>query len=356
MASMTWADRRVLVTGNTGFKGTWLCARLLRLGARVSGIALAPAGAHNIWVESGLERDVDAQFVDLRDADAAERAVVAADPEIVFHLAAQPLVRRGYREPVLTYATNVMGTVHLLDAIRRRTSVSTIVAVTSDKVYADAPVSGGYAEAARLGGADPYAGSKAAMELVIESYRAAYFSGGRGPALASARAGNVIGGGDFSEDRLLPDFFRAIERGEALVVRLPDAIRPWQHVLDPLDGYVRLAERLSSEPSAFSGAWNFGPAAGGVAVRDVLEVFARAWGQPEPVWRVEPSGEHETHRLEILADKSRRQLGWEPRWDTPAAVERTAVWYRDYLAGARVADLLERDLIEHASVPVAAPR
>jgi CDP-glucose 4,6-dehydratase len=344
---MTWADRRVLVTGHTGFKGAWLCAYLVRLGARVTGIALAADGAHNLWAQSGLERDVESQIVDLRDADATGRAVAGADPEIVFHLAAQPLVRRGYREPALTYATNVMGTVHLLDAIRHRSGVRAVVAVTSDKVYADVPVPGGYAEDARLGGADPYAGSKAAMELVVETYRAAYFSAGRGPAIASARAGNVIGGGDFSEDRLLPDFFRAIERGEALVVRQPDAVRPWQHVLDPLDGYVRLAERLIADPAAYSGAWNFGPTAGGVPVRDVLAAFARAWGQPEPSWRVEPSGEHETHRLEILAGKSRAQLAWEPRWETAAAVERTAAWYRDYLAGARPADLLERDLIEH---------
>ena len=333
----------MLVTGHTGFKGTWLCARLTRAGARVSGIALAPESPHDLWTASGLAADVDARIVDLRDTTATEHAVAAAAPEVVFHLAAQPLVRRGYREPVLTYATNVMGTVHLLEAVRTRTTARAVVVVTSDKVYADAPLPGGYGEDARLGGADPYAGSKAATELVVATYRSAYFSGGRGPGVATARAGNVIGGGDFSEDRLLPDFFRALEAGTALVVRRPDAIRPWQHVLDPLDAYLRLANALLENPATFAEAWNVGPAEA-IPVRDVVTWFAQACGRGPQAWRVEASGEHETHRLEIDAAKSRQRLGWSARWDTRTAVDRTAIWYRDYLAGVAAADLIERDL------------
>jgi CDP-glucose 4,6-dehydratase len=345
----SWHGRRVLVTGHTGFKGAWLCALLVRAGARVNGIALAPEGAHNLWSSAGLHDAVDARLVDLRDEAATAGAVEAARPEVVFHLAAQPIVRRGYREPVLTYATNVMGTVHLLEAIRRRSEARAVVVVTSDKVYADAPQPGGYGEDARLGGADPYAGSKAAAELVVETYRAAYFSGGSGPAVATARAGNVIGGGDFSADRLLPDFFRSLEAGTPLTVRRPEAVRPWQHVLDPLAGYLTLAEALLRAPAAFAEGWNFGPVEA-VPVRDVVAWFAQAWGGGAG-WRVEGGGEHETHRLEIDAAKSRRRLGWEPRWDTRAAVERTAAWYRDYLGGAPAAALIARDLEAFASLP-----
>jgi CDP-glucose 4,6-dehydratase len=214
-------------------------------------------------------------------------------------------------------------------------------------VYADAPLAHGYAEDARLGGNDPYSGSKAAVELVVETYRAAYFSGGRGPAVASARAGNVIGGGDFSADRLLPDVFRALEAGRELIVRRPDAIRPWQHVLDPLAGYLQLAEALLREPERYAQAWNFAPAHA-AAVRDVLAWFAEAWGSAGGLgYRIEPSPEHETHRLEIDAAKSREQLGWQPRWDARAATAQTARWYRDYLAGVPAAELLARDLHEH---------
>lgn len=342
-----WRGRRVLVTGHTGFKGAWLCARLVKAGARVTGIALAPVGAHNLWAAAHLEREVESHFVDLRDLDATERAIAAADPEVVLHLAAQPIVRRSYREPVLTYATNVMGTVHVLDSIRRCTSARAVVVVTSDKVYADAPLPHGYAEDARLGGADPYSGSKAATELIVETYRAAYFSGGRGPAIASARAGNVIGGGDFSEDRLLPDFFRAMETGRAMVVRQPDAIRPWQHVLDPVTGYLQLAEALLNDPQRFGEPWNFAPSVA-APVREVLAWFADAWGVGEgAAYRIEPSAEHETHRLEIDAAKSREHLRWQPRWDVRHAVAQTAAWYRDYLAGVPATELIARDLLAH---------
>ena len=342
-----WRQRRVLVTGHTGFKGSWLCAQLLKYGAHVTGLALPPEGAHNLWSATHLERDIESHFVDVRDLEAIERAVAAANPDVVLHLAAQPIVRRSYREPVLTYATNVMGTLHVLDSVRRRTSAKAVVVVTSDKVYADSPLATGYAEDARLGGADPYSGSKAATELIVETYRLAYFSDGRGPALASARAGNVIGGGDFSEDRLLPDFFRAMEAGRPMSVRRPDAIRPWQHVLDPLAGYLQLAEALLERPAQFSQAWNFAPAVA-APVRDILAWFAAAWGiAGGAAYTIESSAEYETHRLEIDAAKSRELLGWKTRWDAETAAAHTARWYRDYLAGAPAADLVARDLLGH---------
>lgn len=350
-----WHGRRVLVTGHTGFKGAWLCARLVHYGAHVTGMALAPDGPPNLWTAAQLEREVDSHAVDLRDLDAVERALRAAEPEIVLHLAAQALVRRGYREPVATYATNVLGTVHVLDAVRRCAQARAVVVVTSDKVYADAPSAHGYAEDARLGGADPYSGSKAAAELVVETYRSAYFSGGRGPALASARAGNVIGGGDFSEDRLLPDFFRARAARETMIVRSPDAIRPWQHVLDPLAGYLQLAQALVEQPERFAEAWNFAPAAA-ATVRDVLRWCADAWGiGGGAAYRIEPAPEHETHRLEIDAAKARAQLGWQGCWDAPSAVARTAHWYRDYLVGTPAAELVARDLRAHEDALTAAP-
>jgi CDP-glucose 4,6-dehydratase len=337
-----WRGRRVLVTGHTGFKGPWLCAVLRRLGAHVSAIALAPASTPNLWEDSGLAAEVDARTVDLRDRAACAAAVAAAAPEIVLHLAAQSLVRRGYREPVETYATNVMGTVHLLDAVRATPSITDVVVVTSDKVYADLPVAGGYTEDARLGGADPYAGSKACVELVVETFRQAYF--GNGPRLSSARAGNVIGGGDFSADRLVPDFVRAIAAGETLVLRSPDATRPWQHALDPIAGYLLVAESAAADP-AFVGAWNFGPSEQGVRVREVVAILARAWGREEAAaYRVEAAALHEAATLDVDAAKSRAQLGWAPRWTIAEALERTAVWYREYLAGNPARALVERDL------------
>ena len=337
-----WRGRRVLVTGNTGFKGAWLCALLHRLGARVSGIALAPETSPNVWQAAELAREVDAWTVDVRDAGAVGTAVADCAPEIVLHLAAQALVRRGYREPVETYATNVMGTVHLLDALRRTPSVTDIVVVTSDKVYADAPVRGGYTEDHRLGGADPYAGSKAAVELVVETFRQAYFADG--PRLSSARAGNVIGGGDFSADRLVPDFVRAIAAGTQLVLRSPDATRPWQHALDPLTGYLTLVERAAANPACV-GAWNFGPAEQGVRVREVVAILARAWGiDAAGAYRIEPAAEHESAELAVDAGRSRARLGWEPRWSVTEALERTAAWYRAFLDGAAARTLVERDL------------
>jgi CDP-glucose 4,6-dehydratase len=336
-----WRGRRVLVTGHTGFKGTWLCALLLRRGAAVAGIALPPDTEPALWNLVRYASDVESLTIDVRDRDAVAAAVARLRPQTIFHLAAQPLVLRGYAEPVETYATNVMGTVHVLDAARRCESTQQIVVVTSDKVYADQPSAGGYAEDARLGGADPYAGSKAAAELVVETYRSAYFSHPGAARVASARAGNVIGGGDFAPNRLIPDAFRALERGEPLVVRRPDAVRPWQHVLEPLDGYLTLAEALTAG-RARSNAYNFGPDAAERVDRVARRFLARIGANADALV-VEPSDAHETSLLAVDSTRARADLGWRPRWTTGEAVDATADWYRDYLTGEHAERLIARD-------------
>jgi CDP-glucose 4,6-dehydratase len=345
-----WNGRRVLVTGHTGFKGSWLCALLLRRGATVCGLALPPNTTPSLWALAPYSSYIDERMVDVRNAVGIDAAVSALRPQTIFHLAAQPLVRRGYAEPVLTYETNVMGTVNVLEAARHTDSVDSVVVVTSDKVYADAPQQGGYGEDARLGGADPYAGSKAAAELVVESYRSSYFSRGGSARIATARAGNVIGGGDFSADRLLADAYRAIVTGAPLWLRHPDAVRPWQHVLDPLHGYLLLAEALAQH-RVDGGPFNFGPDLT-ASVMEVADHFVRAMGgNPTSAIVVDPrgpAGEHETAALEVDSSRARNVLGWKPRWSPSAAIETAAAWYRDFIAGQPVEHLVARDLDAYA--------
>jgi len=344
-----WNGRRVLVTGHTGFKGTWLCALLLRRGATVSGLALPPNTTPSLWALAPYSSYVEERIVDVRNANGIDAALSEMRPQTIFHLAAQPLVRRGYAEPVLTYETNVMGTVNLLEAVRHTESADGVVVVTSDKVYADAPQPGGYTEDARLGGADPYAGSKAAAELVVETYRSAYFSRAGSARIATARAGNVVGGGDFSADRLLPDAYRAIVAGVPLRLRHPEAVRPWQHVLDPLHGYLLLGEALAQHKIE-GGAFNFGPDLTATAM-EAAQQFVGAMGGnlasgivPDPA----SGAEHETAVLEVDSSRARKQLGWKPRWSPGAAIETAAAWYRDFIAGQRVEHLITRDLDAYA--------
>jgi CDP-glucose 4,6-dehydratase len=342
-----WHGRRVLVTGHTGFKGSWLCALLLRRGATVAGIALPPETTPSLWALAPYAAAVEQRIIDLRDRDGIAAALAALRPQTIFHLAAQAIVRRGYAEPVETYATNVMGTVHVLDAARHCDGLQTVVVVTSDKVYADRPQAGGYTEDARLGGSDPYAGSKAAAELAVETYRSAFFGAAGAARIVTARAGNVIGGGDFSADRLLPDAYRAFAAGAPLVIRRPEAIRPWQHVLDPLHGYLRLAEATAAGSAGFA-AYNFGPQRA-ADVRTVVERFLRALGAgPGTTIAVEPSPEHETGMLAVDSSRAHSDLGWRARWSTEAAVDAAAAWYRDFHAGEPVARLVERDLDAYA--------
>lgn len=340
-----WRGKRVLITGHTGFKGAWLALWLRRLGAEVTGLAL-DASMPSLYRLAGVDSIIASHVVDLRDADAVAATLCAARPEIVFHLAAQALVRASYRDPLATFATNTMGTAHLLDALRGQGDVRVAVVVTTDKVYLNRERMEPYREDDTLGGHDPYSASKAAAEIVAASYRSAFLEA-QGVALATARAGNVIGGGDWSEDRLIPDAVRAWQSGTTLVVRRPDAVRPWQHVLDPLAGYLRLAESLWHTP-ALAGAYNFGPRTDEAAsVGEVVAIARAVYGSGE--WRAEgdSSGPHEAGRLSLAIDHARDVLGVAPRWALPEAVRRTMVWYRRLAEGASARELCEVDIADH---------
>jgi CDP-glucose 4,6-dehydratase len=322
-----YAGRRVLVTGHTGFKGSWLCLWLTNMGAHVSGLALSPDTSPAHWSLLDLSEVQDLR-IDLRDGQAVREAVARLRPEIIFHLAAQPLVRRSYREPLLTFDTNVGGLVHLLEAARATDSVQAIVNATTDKVYAEQTTDSGYREDHPLGGHDPYSTSKACAELVSECYRKSFFTG-TGLRLATARAGNVIGGGDWSEDRLVPDLVKAASASQALLIRNPDAVRPWQHVLDPLSGYLRLGQLLL-RGTAVEGAWNFGPAADAtMPVHALVDQMGRAW----PGLRIERHPGPHPHEAKILrldCSKAARELDWRPVWPAEDTIRHTIAWYRSY--------------------------
>ncbi|MBT8335228.1 MAG: CDP-glucose 4,6-dehydratase [Gemmatimonadetes bacterium] len=325
--------RSVLVTGHTGFKGAWLAAWLRRLGARVSGFALPPeAGRPALFDELDLASRVSSHLGDLRDREAVAAALGAEQPEIVFHLAAQSLVRRSYRDPLETWSTNIMGTAHLLEAVRATPSVRTVVVVTSDKCYENREWDLAYRESDALGGHDPYSASKGAQEILATSYRRSFLDG-RDPrtGLATARAGNVIGGGDWSEDRLLPDIVRALTAGEAVPIRRPGAVRPWQHVLEPLAGYLALAMHLRGDPETFGNAWNFGPdPSGSGTVREVVEQALESWGSGS--WTDLSSrddGPHEAGLLRLDCSRAMTRLDWRPVLDRGRAVDWTLSWYRD---------------------------
>ncbi|MDP1867813.1 MAG: CDP-glucose 4,6-dehydratase [Bradyrhizobium sp.] len=340
-----WAGKRVLLTGHTGFKGAWLALWLDRLGAKVVGISLPPATTPNLADLAGIDGLIDSRFTDIRDADELLRQTRSASPEIVLHLAAQALVRTSYRDPLLTFGTNVQGTANLLDAVRVTGTARVVVAITTDKVYRNSEQFYPYRETDPLGGHDPYSASKAAAELVIASYRDAYLAGS-GVAVASARAGNVIGGGDWSEDRLIPDAVRAWSTGQPLVVRRPQAFRPWQHVLEPLAGYLTLAERLWAKPE-LAGAYNFGPPTQEAAsVRDVVLLAKRSYGGGEVVWGEGGEGPHEAGWLALEIAKARHVLNVAPRWSLQAALQRTLTWYRRQQAGSLAHELCAQDISE----------
>lgn len=326
-----WSGKRVLITGHTGFKGAWLSLWLADMGAQVFGLALAPDTNPALFDQLALRDRIDHTEIDLRNAEGVSARIQAVVPDIVFHLAAQPLVRRSYAQPAETWAINVQGTVHVLDALRMVDRPCCVIVSTTDKVYQNREWAYGYRESDRLGGHDPYSASKAATELVIASYRDAFFAGGP-VKLASARAGNVIGGGDWAEDRIIPDIVRGLRDGRTIEVRNPHATRPWQHVLEPLSGYLTYAEHLHNDTVPAS--LNFGPdLAANRPVSDLLNVALQHWPGE---WRDVSGGSrvHEAGRLALSIELARDALGWAPRWSFDHAVASTINWYRAVSEGA----------------------
>jgi CDP-glucose 4,6-dehydratase len=329
-----WHGKRVLLTGHTGFKGAWLSLWLTRLGAKVSGYALPPPTRPSLFELAGVGSLIDHRLGDVRDLGALQAAFDQVKPDIAIHMAAQSLVRLSYGEPVATYATNVMGTVHFLEALRRQPSARVALVVTSDKCYQSRDSGPAYREDDRLGGHDPYSNSKACAELVTDAYRRSFLGGPGAAALASVRAGNVIGGGDWAKDRLIPDILQALGRGQAPEIRHPDAVRPWQHVLSPLSGYLLVAERLWADPSA-AGAWNFGPEPEDEKpVRWIVERLCQGWGATQG-WQ-DQAGEHPKEALSLRLDsgKAASQLGWRPHWSLNRALDAIIAWHRALQAGA----------------------
>ncbi|MGA2411732.1 MAG: CDP-glucose 4,6-dehydratase [Candidatus Binataceae bacterium] len=328
-----WSGKSVFVTGHTGFKGGWLTTWLANMGAEVTGYALEPGTTPSYFQLCQLKGKLRSVIADIRDQNSLATAIADARPEIVFHLAAQPLVHRSYRDPLETLNTNIIGTANLLEAVRATPSIAAVIVATSDKCYANQEWLWGYRETDPLGGHDPYSASKACAELVCAAYRQSFFaSGERRVALSTVRAGNVIGGGDWSADRLVPDAIKAFAAGETLRVRNPGAVRPWQHVLEPVSGYLRLAERMLCDPAKYTGSWNFGPADNSMATVAVLaDALAKRWGEAK--WRAAPAESFlfETSILKLDCSKARALLQWRTCLSLVQAATMTVDWYRKAL-------------------------
>ncbi len=328
-----WLNKRVLLTGHTGFKGSWLSMWLQALGATIRGIALPPPNDPSLFRIARVADGMEHTIIDIRDRLAVMTVVQDFKPEIVIHMAAQPLVRVSYREPVETYETNVMGTVHVLEAVRCSESVKAVVIVTTDKCYENRGWVWGYREDEPMGGYDPYSSSKACVELVSSAYRRSFFMGAD-IGLATARAGNVIGGGDWAEDRLVPDILRALQSGVPIQIRHPYAIRPWQHVLDPLSGYLLLAEQLFERGQTQAEGWNFGPFdADALPVHQIVEQFCDRWGVTASSYLQNGEHPHEADYLKLDISKARQRLQWSPRWSIDVAISRVVDWHKAWIDG-----------------------
>ncbi|MDT8375594.1 MAG: CDP-glucose 4,6-dehydratase [Mariprofundaceae bacterium] len=347
MNPLFWKGRRVFITGHTGFKGSWLCLWLKQLGAEVTGYALDPATTPSLFEVADVAGGMNSVIGDIREREGLARAMSEARPEVVIHMAAQALVRYSYQHPVETYEVNVMGTVNLLEAVRSCDSVRSVLVVTSDKCYENRERDAGYREDEPMGGHDPYSNSKGCTELVVAAYRQSFFDAGNKVALATARAGNVIGGGDWSEDRLIPDMVRAFMAGQSVTIRNPDAVRPWQYVFEALHGYLLLLEHMDRHPGKYSQAWNFGPEdedAHNVAW--IVKQFVSTWGNAE--WHVRPDANnlHEAHLLRLDCSKARRELNWQPAVQLEQAMAWIADWYRCYYENGDVILLSQEQLKE----------
>lgn len=333
-----WRGKKVFLTGHTGFKGSWLSLWLQQLGAEVTGYALQPPTDPSLFEIANVAKGMKSVIGDIRDGDALGKAMRAAAPVIVIHMAAQSLVRRSYADPAETYSTNVMGTVNMLEAVRKTASVRAVINVTSDKCYDNKERMPGYREDEAMGGSDPYSSSKGCAELVTSAWRKSFFDPAKyhehKVALASARAGNVIGGGDWAEDRLIPDILRAISAEQPVVIRNPRAIRPWQHVLEPLSGYLLLAQKLYEEGAAYAEAWNFGPNdEDAKPVQWIVERFIRQWGDGAS-WQLDQgSHPHEAQYLKLDCSKARNKLGWAPRWNLDECLSNIANWHQSQMRG-----------------------
>ena len=326
-----WKGKKVFITGHTGFKGSWLSFWLWEMGAAVTGYALDPPTKPGLFELLKLKSKIKSVHGDVRDLNYLKKHI--RDAEIVFHLAAQPIVLESYKNPVDTYATNVLGTINLLEAFRGHKTLKAIVNVTTDKCYENRENPQiAYKENEPMGGFDPYSNSKACSELVTDSYRKSFYMSGEKIGIATARAGNVIGGGDFAADRLIPDCIRGVMRGEKIIVRNPDSTRPWQHVLEPLSGYLMLAESLCASPKEFSTGWNFGPKEKDAkSVLEIIEAFCKSW-ENDAGYKIlkNPNAPHEAGYLKLDSSKAQKKLQWKPRWNSVTAVKKTVEWYKVY--------------------------
>jgi CDP-glucose 4,6-dehydratase len=342
-----WQGKTVLVTGHTGFKGSWMSLWLQQLGADVVGYSLAPPTEPSLFKDARVNEGIQSNEADIRDLSRLQDVIANTKPDVIFHLAAQPLVRYSYDHPIETYETNVMGTVNVLEAARREASVKAVVCITTDKCYENREWVWGYRENEAMGGYDPYSSSKGCSELVISAYRNSYFSSGEGPAVASVRAGNVIGGGDWAEDRLIPDIVRAMMKNEGVIIRAPKSIRPWQHVLEPLSGYMLLAERLWDEKNSYADAWNFGPNdEDAKPVEWIVERLTQSWGEGAH-WELDKDvNPHEAQYLKLDISKVKSLLGYEPRLDLGTTLEWVTQWYKAYHNGDDMRQMTQQQIVQ----------
>ncbi len=350
-----WSGKSVFITGHTGFKGSWLCMWLNSLGAEVTGYALEPPTEPSLFELCGMVKIVRSITGDVRDRESLNKAIASTEPAVVIHMAAQPLVRDSYKLPVETYEINVMGTVKLLDAVRKCDSVKAVVNVTTDKCYENKERLQGYREDEPLGGYDPYSSSKACSELVTSAYRSSYFNPidykQHGVGVATARAGNVIGGGDWATDRLIPDIVRAILSGSSVVIRNPHAVRPWQHVLEPLSGYLALAQKLYGDGANFSEAWNFGPDDSDARpVQWLVKTFCARWGEGAKYEIEKGDHPHEANYLKLDCSKANARLGWRPRWGLEKALNSIIEWTKAYKDGKNMRDVCLKQIYDYTGL------